>query len=80
LFKHKATKTTKRDLIVFVTPHIVRTTGKAAAQAEEHLSGEGVYQDAGPASGAGEGKAAPAPGSSSSPAPSAPAENPAPAH
>ena len=47
LFKHKSTQTRKRDLIIFVTPHVVRTGLKtsAAGPSVERPLGEGVYGD-----------------------------------
>jgi type IV pilus secretin PilQ/predicted competence protein len=58
LFKHVAKRTTKRDLIIFVTPHIVQMTGNGslakaeATHAEDAQPSEGVYGDfAAPAKG-----------------------------
>jgi type II secretory pathway component GspD/PulD (secretin) len=57
LFKHKSHQTRKRDLIIFVTPHVVRTSGaKATAMKTSGLEErEGVYGDLGsPAASGGE--------------------------
>ncbi len=55
LFKHVATQTTKRDLIVFVTPHIVQmaSRGEGLAKIDQSRYGEfqpseGVYGDYSP--------------------------------
>ena len=55
LFKHTANQTRKRDLIIFVTPHIVQQAGRGD-MAKNDLSkypdfqpGEGVYGDYAPA-------------------------------
>ncbi len=52
LFKHTATQTRKRDLIIFVTPHIVLQTGRSDGLAKVDQSrygdfqpSEGVYGD-----------------------------------
>jgi type IV pilus secretin PilQ/predicted competence protein len=55
LFKHVANQTTKRDLIIFVTPHIVSDAGRGEDMAKndyrsDDLRGsEGVYGDFAPA-------------------------------
>jgi type IV pilus secretin PilQ/predicted competence protein len=56
LFKHTANQTRKRDLIIFVTPHIVHQAGRGD-MAKNELSkypdfqpGEGVYGDYAPSS------------------------------
>ena len=65
LFKHTAHQTRKRDLIIFVTPHIVQQAGRAELVKSEHLSryqdfkpSEGVYGDYAPSTQGGA-KAAP---------------------
>jgi type IV pilus secretin PilQ/predicted competence protein len=48
LFKHRSLQTKKRDLIIFVTPHIVATSGRISdAKSYEFrpLTGVGVYGD-----------------------------------
>ena len=54
LFKHTANSTRKRDLIVFVTPHIVAQANRGDEMAKNDLrdlkEGEGVYGDNAPAS------------------------------
>jgi len=54
LFKHTANSTRKRDLIVFVTPHIVAQANRGDEMAKNDLrdlkDGEGVYGDNAPAS------------------------------
>lgn len=53
LFKHSATSTRKRDLIIFVTPHIVATANRgedrAAADNRDLKEDPGVYGDYAPA-------------------------------
>ena len=83
LFKHTKTKTTKRDLIIFVTPHIVaqartqKVEKDVSALDRDFLGSEGVYGDVTP-SGAGWAepkggaiKSSAVSGSGSSPAPAA---------
>jgi type IV pilus secretin PilQ/predicted competence protein len=52
LFKHTASSTSKRDLIIFVTPHIVaqanRTEDLAKYEPKELKDGDGVYGDYNP--------------------------------
>ncbi len=55
LFKHTANQTRKRDLIIFVTPHIVQQAGRAElakndSRYSDFKPGEGVYGDYTPAS------------------------------
>ncbi|MBW8888686.1 MAG: type IV pilus secretin PilQ [Fibrobacteres bacterium] len=54
LFKHTANSTRKRDLIVFVTPHIVAQANRGDEMAKNDLrdlkEGEGVYGDNAPSS------------------------------
>jgi type IV pilus assembly protein PilQ len=56
LFKHTASATRKRDLIIFVTPHIVAQANRGEDLAKFDLKdlkeGEGVYGDYSPKSGA----------------------------
>jgi type IV pilus assembly protein PilQ len=53
LFKHTASASRKRDLIIFVTPHIVATAGRgeevAKSEPRDPREGEGVYGDYAPA-------------------------------
>ncbi len=52
LFKHRATQTRKRDLIIFVTPHIVATNSRKEDPAKydfKPLSDAGVYGEGMPA-------------------------------
>jgi type II secretory pathway component GspD/PulD (secretin) len=54
LFKHKANQTRKRDLIIFVTPHIVQQAGRGPDLAKnderypDFEPGAGVYGDYSP--------------------------------
>jgi type IV pilus assembly protein PilQ len=61
LFKHRANVTRKRDLIVFVTPHIVAQANRGEEMANKYeprdlKESEGVYGDLAPASKGAEGK------------------------
>lgn len=64
LFKHMANSTSKRDLIIFVTPHIVGSAGRrenpAKNEPRDMKDGEGVYGDYTPKAGAADSKARPA--------------------
>lgn len=52
LFKHMATSTSKRDLIIFVTPHIVASASRpeelSRSEPRDMKDGEGVYGDYAP--------------------------------
>lgn len=60
LFKHTASATRKRDLIIFVTPHIVASANRgdevAKYEPRDLKESEGVYGDIAPASKGGEAK------------------------
>ncbi|MEO6095942.1 MAG: secretin N-terminal domain-containing protein [Fibrobacteria bacterium] len=65
LFKHVANSTSKRDLIIFVTPHIVASASRpddlAKNDIRELKDGEGVYGDYNPKAQEGDAKAKAAP-------------------
>lgn len=65
LFKHTAHQTRKRDLIIFVTPHIVQQAGRPAvatvdmSRYPDFKPSEGVYGDYAPSAPADKGRAQP---------------------
>ncbi len=77
LFKHKSHQTTKRDLIVFVTPHIVSngevSTTASATSANTDRNDPGVYGNAAPEAG----ETGAAPGANPAAAAATPAATPA---